>query len=58
MRELEADGLVHREVFAEVPPRIEYSLTSRGESLQPLVEMMDDWGQQWAAEQSKVDESH
>lgn len=58
LRELEADGLVHREVFAEVPPRVEYSLTSRGESLQPLVEMMDDWGQQWAAEQSEVDESH
>lgn len=50
LRELESDGLVHREVFAEVPPRVEYSLTTRGESLQPLVEMMDDWGRQWTAE--------
>lgn len=50
LRELESDGLVHREVFAEVPPRVEYSLTTRGESLQPLVEMMDDWGRKWGTE--------
>lgn len=54
LRELEADGLVHREVFAEVPPRVEYSLTHRGRTLQPLVEMMDEWGRQWSAENEEV----
>jgi len=57
LRELEADGLVHREVFAEVPPRVEYSLTARGTSLQPLVEMMDEWGRQWIADHGDGDSS-
>lgn len=43
LRELEADGLVHREVYPEVPPRVEYSLTELGESTRPLVAFMDDW---------------
>ncbi|MEM1127762.1 MAG: helix-turn-helix domain-containing protein [Bacteroidota bacterium] len=46
LRELEADGVVHREVFAEVPPRVEYSLTDKGESLLPVVEAMRAWGAQ------------
>ena len=46
LRELEADGVVHREVFAEVPPRVEYSLTAKGESLLPVVEAMRAWGEQ------------
>ena len=54
LRELEADYLVHREVFAQVPPRVEYSLTPQGESLRPLVEMMDKWGRQWTAEQPRL----
>lgn len=57
LRELEADGLVHREVFAEVPPRVEYSLTPRGGTLQPLVEMMDGWGRQWTADHGAGDAS-
>lgn len=44
LRELEADGLVHREVFAEVPPRVEYSLTETGESLREIILMLRDWG--------------
>jgi len=44
LRELERDGLVHREVYAEVPPRVEYSLTSEGETLKPLLVGMCDWG--------------
>ncbi|RLP75586.1 transcriptional regulator [Mycetocola tolaasinivorans] len=51
LRELEADGLVHREVFPQVPPKVEYSLTPLGESLRDMVAMMDAWGQRWAAEQ-------
>lgn len=42
---MEADGLVHREVYAEVPPRVEYSLTETGLSLAPVIETMSDWGQ-------------
>jgi DNA-binding HxlR family transcriptional regulator len=44
LRELEADGIVRREVFAEVPARVEYSLTEYGESLQPVTEAMCAWG--------------
>jgi DNA-binding HxlR family transcriptional regulator len=45
LRELEADGLVHRQVYAEVPPRVEYSLTEFGRTLEPLFMMMKDWGE-------------
>lgn len=44
LREMEADGLVHREVFAEVPPRVEYSLTPLGESLRPVLDALAQWG--------------
>jgi DNA-binding HxlR family transcriptional regulator len=44
LRELEADGVVHREVFREVPPRVEYSLTPFGQSLAPVLSALDEWG--------------
>lgn len=44
LRALEDDGLVEREVFAEVPPRVEYSLTPLGETLRPILDAMFDWG--------------
>ncbi|MDQ0429200.1 DNA-binding HxlR family transcriptional regulator [Planomicrobium stackebrandtii] len=44
IRELEEDGIVHRKVFPEVPSRVEYSLTDLGESLIPIVLLMDEWG--------------
>lgn len=46
LRELEADGILHREIFPEVPPRVEYSLTPHGQSLLPVVEAMRAWGAQ------------
>jgi DNA-binding HxlR family transcriptional regulator len=44
LRELEADGLVHRKVHPEVPPRVEYSITERGRSAMPVVHALRDWG--------------
>ncbi len=44
LRELEAAEIVYRKVYAEVPPRVEYSLTERGGSLREIILMMRDWG--------------
>jgi DNA-binding HxlR family transcriptional regulator len=44
LRELEADGLIEREVFAQVPPRVEYSLSDRGRSLSPIIDALKQWG--------------
>lgn len=46
LRELEQDGIVHREVFAVVPPRVEYSLTPKGLELQGAIEALRLWGMQ------------
>lgn len=45
LRELELDGLVHREIYKEIPPRVEYSLTEFGASLGPIIVQMRDWGE-------------
>lgn len=44
LRQLEADGLVKRSVYAEVPPRVEYELTALGRSLEPVLRQLKDWG--------------
>ena len=44
LRELEADDLVHREVYPVIPPKVEYSLTATGRSLMPILVAMRDWG--------------
>ncbi|HSQ32764.1 MAG TPA: helix-turn-helix domain-containing protein [Gemmatimonadaceae bacterium] len=51
LRELEVDGVVHRDVYAEVPPRVEYSLTPLGRELAPLLEGMHTWGERLAKAQ-------
>jgi DNA-binding HxlR family transcriptional regulator len=53
LRELEAEGLIHRRVYAEVPPKVEYSLTEYGKTLNPILEMMCQWG---AEHMSQVEE--
>lgn len=47
LRALEEDGIIAREVFAEVPPRVEYSLTMLGLSLQPILNAMSEWGEEY-----------
>lgn len=44
LKELEADGLIVRQAFAEIPPRVEYSLTEKGRSLNGILEAMIEWG--------------
>lgn len=50
LRELEEDLLVERKVYAEVPPRVEYSLTEYGVSLMPVLRLMYDWGKNYGEE--------
>lgn len=44
LREMEEDGLIHRQVYLQVPPKVEYSLTPLGESLKPILNAMHEWG--------------
>ena len=52
LRELEASNLIHREVFAVVPPKVEYSLTELGRSLMPILVSMRDWGSSYLRKKS------
>lgn len=52
LKELEADGLVHREEYPQIPPKVEYSLTERGKSLIPILDSMCDWGEQHRPEKT------
>lgn len=54
LRELEADGVVARTVFPQVPPRVEYELTRFGESLAPILVSLRDWGQRYQARQQAI----
>ena len=47
LRELEAEGVVERRTYPEVPPRVEYALTEKGEALLPIIEQMRDFGRDW-----------
>ena len=50
LRALEEDGLIDRQVYAEVPPRVEYSLTELGKTLKPILDAMRDWGTDYKAD--------
>ena len=45
LRELESDGIIERKIYAEIPPRVEYFLTPKGQSLLPIIVLMKEWGQ-------------
>lgn len=53
LRELEADGIVHRKVYPQVPPKVEYSLTEFGRTLMPVIQAMHHWGKTYASECEK-----
>ena len=53
LKELIEDGIVHREVYPEVPPKVEYSMTELGMTLLPILKMMYDWGKKRMAEIKK-----
>lgn len=44
LRELEEDGVIERKVYAQVPPRVEYSIAAKGEALKPIIDAMWNWG--------------
>lgn len=54
LRELEAHGVIERKVYAEVPPRVEYSLTEFGRTLEPLLGMMKVWGEGFLVRTSRT----
>ncbi|GHO56118.1 winged helix-turn-helix transcriptional regulator [Ktedonobacter robiniae] len=60
LRELEQAGVLHRQVYAQVPPKVEYSLTELGQSLEPVICQLADWGEWYCAqtgrERSRVSE--
>lgn len=53
LREMEQDGLLHREVYAEVPPRVEYALTEHGQTLNQALEPLGDWGRDRIAHEDR-----
>ncbi len=50
LRDLQGYGLVHREAYPEVPPRVEYSLTEKGKTLKPILLLLREWGDEHAQE--------
>jgi DNA-binding HxlR family transcriptional regulator len=55
LREMEGHGLVSREIFRQVPPRVDYTATALGLSLEPIIMLLCDWGRRHAAELNELD---
>ncbi len=58
LRDMEAKGLLTRKVYAEVPPRVEYTLTETGYSLKPILDSMVDWGTNYKQQNAAQEERH
>ena len=54
LRQMEADGIITRTVFPEVPPRVEYALSELGESMRPILQSMENWGTEYKASKATV----
>ena len=54
LRELEDDGLISRKIYAEIPPRVEYTLTEFGLTLSPIMQSMAKWGEEYRIKKQKV----
>lgn len=58
LRELEQDGIVHREVYLQVPPKVEYSLTPLGKTLKPILDSMHRWGLRFLDNSLEPEQEH
>lgn len=58
LRDMEQNGLINRKVYAEVPPRVEYTLTELGQSLKPILDAMWDWGEGYKEVYKAANPSH
>ncbi|MFN6567773.1 HxlR family transcriptional regulator [Nostoc minutum NIES-26] len=58
LREMEEDGIIHREIYAQIPPKVEYSLTPLGVSLQPILYAMHEWAVQHYLSQINGKQNH
>ena len=47
LRELENDGIIERKIYPEIPPRVEYFITAKGQALMPIIDLMRDWGNEY-----------
>ena len=54
LRSMEADGIVSRTVYPEVPPRVEYALTELGESMRPIIKSMESWGKAYKEQVQEI----
>ncbi len=54
LRELEDDGVISRKIYAEIPPRVEYTLTEFGLTLSPIMQSMAKWGEEYRMKKQKV----
>lgn len=59
LREMEEDGIIHREIYPQIPPKVEYSLTPLGKSLQPILYAMHEWAvQHYLGENATAPSNH